>query len=313
MALRVRSFYPTNIAIDGELLAIRITRMDPEQALDFNQRFASFSGVFESKPETESDKIKTPEEKAVEAAHAAEQERDAKRFVVEAISKYVKVEPDQLYQDDEDKSLLEGADLCKLFGARDEVLSELLLQIFMENKLNNEQKHTWKTKLAPFVPTPVAVADRMMEDAGVTAADVVYDLGCGDGALCIAAAKRGATAVGFDLDNVRISAARAAAKEAGVEALCTFKQQDALTADLTVPSVVAIYLLSGALGKLRPMFEEKLQKGARIVSHAFTLGGGWEADSSVYVAPEEGQSLAHSGANWVYTYSVDRRREKTGA
>lgn len=311
MALRIKSFYPATIVIDGEFVNLRITRMNPEQALDFNQKFTSFGSAAlnasNQKPASdETDPIAA-------AAKAAEEERATKRFVVEAISSYVKLEPDQIYEDDSEESITSGADLCRLFGARDEVLSEFLLHIFMENKMNNEQKDQWKAKnnLAPFVPTPAIVAERMMENANVGPDDLVYDLGCGTGALCIAAAKRGAKAVGFDTNKERVALATAAAKEAGLSDLCSFEVKDALTVDLTKPSVVAVYLLSGSLAKLRGSFEEHLPVGARIVSHAFTMGGGWETQSAEFVKPADGDELAHSGANWVYTYDVDRRRGKT--
>ncbi len=287
MALRVKSFYTTNIVIDGEIIPIRIGRMNPDQALEFNQRFTDLGTTKSDDPETE---------------------RRSKRFIVEAISTHVTVEPNHIYLDDGEESITAGAEVCRIFGARDEVLGELLLDIFMENKLNTEQKHTWKTKLAPFVPTPASVADRMMADANVTPADVVYDLGCGDGALCIAAAKRGARAFGFDMDSVRIAAAKVAAQEAGVAELCTFELKDALTVDVSAATVVSLYLLAGSNVKLRPRFEAQLPAGARVVSHAFTMGASWEADSAVFVDPVDGETLAHSGARWVYTYSMDRIR-----
>lgn len=287
MALRVKSFYATNIVIDGEIIPIRIGRMNPDQALEFNQRFTDLGTTKSDDPEIE---------------------RRSKRFIVEAISTHVTVEPNQIYLDDGEESITAGAEVCRIFGARDEVLGELLLDIFMENKLNTEQKHTWKTKLAPFVPTPASVADRMMANANVTPADVVYDLGCGDGALCIAAAKRGARAFGFDMDSVRIAAAKVAAQEAGVSDLCTFEQKDALTVDLRAATVVSLYLLAGSNVKLRPLFEAQLPAGARVVSHAFTMGAAWEADSAVFVDPVDGETIAHSGARWVYTYSMDRIR-----
>ena len=133
--------------------------------------------------------------------------------------------------------------------------------------------------LAPYVPSPPEVVDRMLELAGVTAADVVYDLGCGDGRIPIAAAKKyGARGVGLDIDPKRIEEARANARTAGVEHLVEFRLDDVLTADVSEASVVTLYLLSSSNAKLRPLLTRTLRPGSRIVSHAFSMGTEWPAD-----------------------------------
>jgi SAM-dependent methyltransferase len=130
-----------------------------------------------------------------------------------------------------------------------------------------------ETKLAPFVPTPQEVVDRMLQMAEVKTGDVVYDLGCGDGRLVITAAKQyGARGVGVDIDPVRIAESKANAKAAGVEHLVEFRQQDALTVDVSPASVVTLYLLTAANLKLRPTLQKSLKPGARIVSHQFGMG-----------------------------------------
>ncbi len=127
--------------------------------------------------------------------------------------------------------------------------------------------------LAPYVPTPQNVVDRMLELAEVTSKDVVYDLGCGDGRIVITAAKKyGAHGVGVDIDPERIREAEANAKMAGVESLVSFKQQDALKVDVSGASVVTLYLLSSSNLKLRPILTRQLKPGSRIVSHAFSMG-----------------------------------------
>lgn len=132
--------------------------------------------------------------------------------------------------------------------------------------------------LAPFVPTPQDVVERMLELAAVTRDDVVYDLGCGDGRLVITAARKyGARGVGIDIDPERIAESQANAKAAGVEHLVTFQLQDALTADVTPATVVTLYLLSSSNLKLRPLLTRQLRPGARIVSHAFSMGD-WQPD-----------------------------------
>ena len=135
-----------------------------------------------------------------------------------------------------------------------------------------------ETSLAPFVPTPQDVVDRMLELAGVTENDVVYDLGCGDGRIVITAARRfGARGVGVDIDPVRIAESNANARQAGVEHLVRFLEQDAMTVDVSEATVVTLYLLSSSNLKLRPLLTSQLPVGARIVSHAFSMGD-WAAD-----------------------------------
>jgi SAM-dependent methyltransferase len=127
--------------------------------------------------------------------------------------------------------------------------------------------------LAPYVPTPQDVAERMLELAGVTAKDVVYDLGSGDGRVVITAAKKyGARGVGVDIDPERIAESKANAQRAGVEALVDFRLEDAMTADVSPATVVTLYLLSASNQKLRPKLQEQLRPGARIVSHQFGMG-----------------------------------------
>jgi SAM-dependent methyltransferase len=133
--------------------------------------------------------------------------------------------------------------------------------------------------LAPYVPTPDDVVERMLKLAGTTKMDVVYDLGCGDGRIPIAAARiYGARGVGIDLDPKRIEESRANAKAAGVEHLVEFRLQDALQADVSDATVVTLFMLASGNAKLRPLLTRQLRPGARIVSHAFSMGPSWPAE-----------------------------------
>jgi SAM-dependent methyltransferase len=135
------------------------------------------------------------------------------------------------------------------------------------------------TNLAPYVPTPHDVVERMLTFAKVGPKDVVYDLGCGDGRIVITAARKyGARGVGVDIDPERINESIANARKAGVEELVTFKLQDAMQTDVSEATVVALYLLSFANVQLRPILERQLKPGARIVSHNFGMGS-WEPDA----------------------------------
>ena len=130
--------------------------------------------------------------------------------------------------------------------------------------------------LAPYVPTPQDVVDRMLALANVTSKDTVYDLGCGDGRIVVTAAKKfGARGVGVDINPDRIKESQENAKKAGVDKLVSFKLQDAMTVDVSPATVVTLYLLSSSNAKLRPILTKQLKPGARIVSHAFSMGD-WE-------------------------------------
>ena len=130
--------------------------------------------------------------------------------------------------------------------------------------------------LAPYLPSPPDVVDRMLTLARVAPGDVVYDLGSGDGRIVIAAARKfGARAVGVDIDPALVDRATAAARAAGVADRVTFRVQDALTVDLSDATVVTLYLLSASNVKLRPILTKQLRKGARIVAHNFPIGD-WE-------------------------------------
>ena len=132
--------------------------------------------------------------------------------------------------------------------------------------------------LAPYVPTPQDVVERMLTLANVGAKDVVIDLGSGDGRLVVTAAKKfGAHGIGIDIDPARIAEGNANAAKAGVTNLVEFRQQDALEADLSKATVVTLYLLSSSNVKLRPRLLSQLKPGARIVSHQFGMGD-WQPD-----------------------------------
>ncbi len=142
--------------------------------------------------------------------------------------------------------------------------------------------------LAPYVPTPQPVVEKMLELARVTADDVVYDLGCGDGRIVITAAKKyGARAVGVDIDPQRIEESKANAKAAGVENLVTFIQEDAMKVDVSKATVVTLYLLSSSNAALRPILTRQLKPGARIVSHSFKMGD-WPPEKSESISDETG-------------------------
>ncbi len=124
-----------------------------------------------------------------------------------------------------------------------------------------------------YVPTPHGMARPMLEAAAVKPGETVYDLGCGDGRLVIAAARDfGAIGVGFDLNMELVQAARAGAAAAGVSNLVTFRRADIFKVDLRTADVVTLYLLRELNLKLLPQLKT-LKPGARVVSYEFDLPG----------------------------------------
>jgi SAM-dependent methyltransferase len=149
---------------------------------------------------------------------------------------------------------------------------------------SSTQKRPDAPQLAPYVPTGHDVVDRMLSLAGVTKADFVVDLGCGDGRIPIAAAKKyGARGLGVDIDPVRIQEANANLKAAGVQHLVEFRLQDALTTDVTNATVVTTFLLSASNLRLRPILTKQLKPGARIVTNTFSMGDWTPAKTDTFV------------------------------
>jgi SAM-dependent methyltransferase len=132
-------------------------------------------------------------------------------------------------------------------------------------------------KIVPFVPTPQEVVDKMVELAAVKKGDVVYDLGSGDGRIVITAAKKGARAVGFEIDPDLVKESRENIRKAGMEKLAEIRQQDILTVDLSGATVVTMYLLPDVNLRLKPNLLSQLKPGSRVVSHAFDMGD-WKPD-----------------------------------
>jgi cyclopropane fatty-acyl-phospholipid synthase-like methyltransferase len=136
----------------------------------------------------------------------------------------------------------------------------------------------WTDGEVPFVPTPITVVDKMLELARVTPADVVFDLGSGDGAIIVRAAQKfGARGVGIEIDPDLVRKAQDIASRGKVEHLTEFRVQDALSVDVSEATVVTLYMLPEFNAKLRPILDRQLKPGARVVSHDFPVEG-WVAD-----------------------------------
>ena len=134
----------------------------------------------------------------------------------------------------------------------------------------------------PYVPTDDAVVPAILRLANITGNDVIYDLGCGDGRIVIAAARhRGASGVGIDVDPLRIEECRENARRAGVTGRVTFLQKSFFDVDLSPASVVTLYLLPSLNIKLRPKLMGELRPGSRVISNHFDMAH-WRPDETVH-------------------------------
>lgn len=139
-----------------------------------------------------------------------------------------------------------------------------------------------------YLPTPQPVVEAMLVMANVTANDVIYDLGSGDGRIPITAAKKyGARGVGIDIDPERIKEANANAAKEGVTDKVKFRNEDLYEADFSDATVITLYLLPALNQKLAPKLKT-LKKGTRIVSHAFDMGSEWPPEKTQQV---EGKTI----------------------
>jgi SAM-dependent methyltransferase len=137
-----------------------------------------------------------------------------------------------------------------------------------------------------FIPSTDAVVDAMLRLAKVTRNDVVYDLGCGDGKIVIAAAGRyGAQGVGIDIDPARIAEANANARAAGVTGRVRFILGDLFDERIPIrdATVVTLYLLPALNQRLRPRLQRELRPGTRVVSNSFGMGSAWPPDRTEQV------------------------------
>jgi SAM-dependent methyltransferase len=135
----------------------------------------------------------------------------------------------------------------------------------------------------PFQPSPRQVVKQMLALADVRKDDVVYDLGCGDGRILIAAAQLyGARGVGIDIDPQRIKESLRNARVERVEDRVTFRNQDLFQADISEATVVTLFLWPDVNLKLRPKLLRELKPGTRVVSYYWNMGD-WTPDKQITV------------------------------
>jgi len=155
-----------------------------------------------------------------------------------------------------------------------------------------------------FIATPHEVVEIMIRLADVQKADVVYDLGCGDGRIVIAAAKKaGCKAYGFDLDPRMVEISRANVKKENLEAFVTIKRQDIFDLDLSHVSVVALYLFPELNVALIPQLQ-KMKPGSRIVTHDYGIDG-VDPDVTANVYRQDGKGYR------IFLYTTPLRQTPT--
>ena len=140
----------------------------------------------------------------------------------------------------------------------------------------------------PYVPTPQAVVDAMLDFGKVGPKDFVIDLGSGDGRIVLTAAQRfKARGIGFDIDPELVGQSNAEAQKRGLADRVSFVQQDVLQAKIDQATIVTLYLLPGMMQNLQNKFMRELKPGTRIVSHDFPFGD-WKPDRETSVdVPEK--------------------------
>lgn len=139
------------------------------------------------------------------------------------------------------------------------------------------QDPRFTNKLAPYVSSPVRVVDRMLELAKIKPGETLYDLGCGDGRILIAAVQRyKVKAVGVEISPKLAAKAQSSIQKAGLQSQARVIPGDLLNVDFSGADVVAIYLSTQLNAELRPLLERYLKSGARVVSHDYPIPG-WKA------------------------------------
>jgi protein-L-isoaspartate O-methyltransferase len=165
----------------------------------------------------------------------------------------------------------------------------LLLTLAVLPALAQDPKYV--NRLAPYVNSPARVVDRMLELASIRPGEIVYDLGCGDGRILIAAVQKfKAKAVGIEISPKIVAEARSRIKKAGVSDQAQVIQGDLLQTDLTGADVVTIYLATSLNQELRPRLEKFLKPGARVVSHDYAVPG-WKPTQVVQAEGRQKHSI----------------------
>ncbi|NUN01421.1 MAG: class I SAM-dependent methyltransferase [Bryobacteraceae bacterium] len=155
--------------------------------------------------------------------------------------------------------------------------------------------------LAPYVPSPKLIVNKMLDVSRIQPGETLYDLGCGDGRILIAAVEeKKAKAVGVELSPRLASQARENIERRNLGEAARVIEGNALEVDVSPADVVTLYLLTSSNDKLRPILERQLKPGARVVSHDFEVRG-W--------APSKVEKVeAHGRVHTIYLYEMPPKR-----
>ena len=154
-----------------------------------------------------------------------------------------------------------------------------------------------KDNLAPYIPSPQEVVDRMLSAARVRPGEMVYDLGSGDGRIIITAAQKfQARAVGVELRGDLCKSTQARIKSLGLQDRVKLMHENMLKVDLSPADVVTLYLLTSSNERLRPNLEKYLKAGARVVSNDYEIRG-WTPSG---IVPITAGGVLH----YIYVYEI---------
>jgi SAM-dependent methyltransferase len=154
----------------------------------------------------------------------------------------------------------------------------------------------YANKLAPYVSSPTRVVDRMLKLANIKPGETLYDLGCGDGRILIAAAgKYKAKAVGVEISAKLVAEANSNIRKEGLTDQARVIQGDLLNTDLSSADVVTMYLATSLNEKLRPRLEKYLKPGTRVISHDYAVPG-WK--------PTHVEKTDDRHAHLIYVYEM---------
>jgi precorrin-6B methylase 2 len=163
------------------------------------------------------------------------------------------------------------------------------------------QKFGARENLAPYVPTPQYIVERMLEAGHVTPEDVVYDLGSGDGRIVITAAQKfGAHAVGVEGMPDLCRQSRQRIEALGLSERAQVVEDNVFHVDLSPATVVTMFFLTSSNERLKPNLEKYLRPGARVVSNQFPIHG-WKPTEVVHV---KRGSMEHS----IYVYQIGKTK-----
>ncbi len=163
-------------------------------------------------------------------------------------------------------------------------------------------KRYYKENLAPYVPSPQTVVDKMLEAAEIRPGEMLYDLGCGDGRIPITAARDyKAKGMCVELSDELVEKARREIARQGLEKSVSVWHGNLLEADLRPADIVTLYLLTSSNDLLKPILEKSLKPGARVVSHDFVMRG-WK--------PQRIETVDAAGrTHMIYVYRMPPKKE----